>query len=143
MREELFNNIREGIELQNGTKIHWDTLLTALIPKSESHNITDDYLTMSFGVVEIAKGLEIKLTATYSPFENKTLDYLKGSVKDENEALALVTQLKEYLGNPDSEEIGEWGVWVHWENERHKIGIRTRDHHGGSWFEYYIELKST
>ena len=56
--------------------------------------------------------------------------------KDKNEIKGLVTQLKEYLGGMDMEEISEWGVQIPLDSERHNISIRPQDPHASRSLKY-------
>jgi len=139
--ETLFDKIINGIKLNNGNILEWNTELKTLIVYSDKHFIGNEYITLDFGIQELTNGIKLKLTATELLNENKYFTDIGSGLKSKEETLSLIDKLKSELGNPNEFYEGDYGIFTHWENNDNRIEIITRDHHGGSWFEFHIKTK--
>ncbi|QXP68527.1 hypothetical protein [Polaribacter sp. AHE13PA] len=139
--KELFDKIINGIELNSGETLEWNAELKTLIPYSNKHFIDNEYITLDFGIQELVNGIKIKLTVTEILNENKYFTNIGSSLKSQEETLSLIGKLKSKLGDPNEFYQGNFGIFTHWENNDNRIEIITKDHHGGSWFEFHIKKK--
>lgn len=142
MRDYIFESIKKGIKLENGHLIEWWTELSELIKFSNNHYQDDSYISLQFGELKLFENIDLNISTSKLTRDGTTLTSVGTGIRDKKEVKSLIDKLIHVLGKPDEFYDGDYGIFTHWENNNNRIEIITRDHHGGSWYEFHIKTKA-